>query len=77
MSSHEEPMADDQRDLAQQPNPPNGNQDRPPSSLTAVIQQVQSLIQAQRSKIEQAQKAVKAKTDQKGVGSIPKAKPDQ
>ena len=75
--SHKEPMADDQRDLAQEPNPPNGNQDLSPNSSTAVIKYIGSLIHAQRSKIEQAQKAAKPKADQKGVGAIPKAKPDQ
>ena len=75
--SDKEPMADDQRDLAQEPNPSNGNQDPSRNSSIAVIKHLQSLIHAQRSKIEQAQKAVKPKADQKGVEAIPKAKPDQ
>ena len=75
--SHKEPMADDQRDLAQEANPPNGNQDLSPNSSTAVIKHLQSLIQTQRSKIEQGQKAAKPKADQNSFGAIPKAKPDQ
>ena len=75
--SNKDPIADDQRDLGEEPNSPNKDQSLQSDSSQAVMLHIQSLIEAQRSKIEQAQKGAKAKPQKQADASVPVIESDQ